>query len=135
MSPCLLPGGSAFPLHAASITSDMQMTGLVTGDMQTQLLYRGTNSNNPQSGNVPIKPLQNPLVLLPPKFSLLLVLRTSFSLLISSIWGGGGGFSCHHCPSPSQPEGLLKHIHLPPHQVWKCMASAPLSALCHQMGI
>lgn len=42
-----------------------------------------TNSNNPQSGNVPIKPLQKPLVLSPAKSSLLLVLRTPASLLIS----------------------------------------------------
>lgn len=92
-----------------------------------------TNSNNPQSGNVPIKPLQKSLVLYPAKSSLLLVLRTPSSLLISEeaapyffffreTRGGSRQAApsiCSHLasaattaqPPPSQGE-LIKCIHL-----------------------
>lgn len=113
------------------------------------------NSNNPQSGNVPIKPPQKPLVLSPAKSSLLFVLRTPASLLISeeaapyffffretrgggrraapSIWSHLASAASAAQPPPQQ-EGTYK-AHLPRHQVWKCMASALLSALCGQAGI
>lgn len=92
-----------------------------------------TNSNNPQSGNVPIKPLQKPLVLWPAKSSLLLVLRTPSSLLISeeaapyffffretrggshqaapSIWSHLASAATAAQPPPSQ-RGLIKRIRL-----------------------
>ena len=39
-----------------------------------------------------------------------------------SIWSVPG-FSCHHCPAPSEPEGLINHIYLSPraaemHYLW-----------------